>query len=74
MFFFELFIFLCFSQFPSIFSLTNLFSIIPFSLSADHPRHSKTKEKQDFDSTDTVHMIDAAPKWRNTIRDGPIAD
>ena len=24
--------------------------------------------------TDTVHVIDAAPKWRNTIRDGPIAD
>ena len=30
MFFFELFIFLCSSQFPSMFSLTNLFSIILF--------------------------------------------
>ena len=30
MFFFKLFIFLCSSQFPSMFSLTNLFSIILF--------------------------------------------
>ena len=30
MFFFELFIFLCCSQFPSMFSFANLFSIIPF--------------------------------------------
>ena len=24
--------------------------------------------------TDTVHVIDAAPKWHNAIHDGPIAD
>ena len=40
MFFFKLFLFLCFSPFPSMFPLLT-YSQSFFPLSADHPRHSR---------------------------------
>ena len=45
MFFFELFIFLCSPQFPSMFPLLTCFQSF-FSLSANHPRHSRQRRNK----------------------------
>ena len=45
MFFFELLFFLCSSQFPSMFPLLT-YSQSFFSLSADHPRHSRQRRSK----------------------------
>ena len=67
MFFFELSSPMFLSQFPSMLSLANLFSII-HSLICQLPKTLKTKEKQDSDSTNTGNSLNIILRLRNLSR------
>ena len=67
MFFFELLFSYVSSPFPSMFPLTNLFSIILF-LICSLPKTLKTKEKQDFDSTNTGNSLKVILRLKNLER------
>ena len=67
MFFFELFIFLCCSQFPSMFPLLT-YSQSFFFLICCSPETLKTKEKQEFDSIDTGNSLKVILRLRNPSR------